>query len=513
MTRLLISIFILCSAAINAQNLQYLQIPAENYLIEQMGYPSNIIPLSMGQFGYVEYCVADKLTRIELQKGVSEGQYKMFDGLYFQAVDARNFNMPWFRPVTPDPKKPFELLEVKSMRNVAVILGKQADNSNKTQIIARFLSVNTGQENAKTQLSNFDTKIKDAVDVFEVSPDRNRLLWLNYKPDDKLRKRELRMGVWGADGKKIWSKNLNLPENTAEGSYEIVKQTVDAAANVYLLIESNKKEEPPKIIVCNATNTNAYPLSYQSGRAVKSIIAINHNKELLVFSILTDREGKPGFENGAKTGKESIKWNGLALKKFNLEPAFSEAGEIIIDLPNNWVAAAQAGGGANYTRMEILTEKIPDKTHEAYLLLEEAFTATSEDTGQDQWRHENVAVAAFDTKNNTLRWAGLLAKKQRDELTERNQEPINWITSYFPLLTGKELSLIYIDVKGAKGNLKAAHFDKNTGTLTEKVLRPNSNGEYYFFPQRSTMLGEGAAVLLGLGDRKQNEYRLIRITY
>ncbi len=466
----------------------------EGYLLEKIGYPSKMVSDGKGNLYFVEYWIQGKGGR-------------RVTGKYLQCLNSK-MEETWFKPTFAENQQAsYEFMDLFMLNKTLAVIGNIPIDKKEKKTIVQFFSLTGKDLTPQLSMSNFEVfgaKYNDYEQTIIPSSDSMNILWLGYNPTASANKRRVFASVFGTDGKKLWSNELNLPYTDKK---YIIKQTlVDKKGNPYFLmvfekylniLEEDKKNLP--VVVKYDYKQKKYfefPITFENAAVPEINMFINSENNLLLVGAIAD--GNTGIQNGDKIYEKPLSWSKFFYKRLNVWEGMKADQENFVDIPEN-MKKKYASTPANFKESLLI-----EKNHKLLWLIEEAFQQNKE--GGKLFYRNDVAVLCVDMKEGKIQWSSIVEKKQRDFNNDH-------LFSYVWLFSGNRLHLFYMSEKGAAGKALNTGIDLENGEiLTQEVIK-NESSNYYFFPARSTPVDEKTLILLGVGKINANQYMLLRIAY
>ena len=462
-------------------------VPVRGYDVYEVGYPFGVINVGNGRFAYVQYWQKSKMHPA--------------DNYYLQCLSYSNFEGVWYQPVMEFGRDRFQMEGVHRLGKSLVISGKLFLPATKTyQTVFRYFDTEGKPvHNGAIQVSNWEVKNKVITDeMYRFSPNNKRVLWL-AKNNGKIH-----CSALDENGKKLWEQALNLPHVDKKYAFK------DAAINnegypIFLLEQAKphlslKDTTYPPLVVRYHPKREKYhtdTLWLDSAFSYQTEFKLLNNQELIVAGIY-GRYEEAGLFNGAKFKKNADDWDGFFCKKLtliNTDSTIIEA-DSLSPMPESWLN--QYGEeGCNFSdfKIEVIESK---KGKHAVWVMEEAWTDKKRVFFYD------IGCVAFDLESGKVKWAKRLPKRQRGQGGAS-------LLSYYSEITSNHIHFVYLSERGARGKLMATSFELSNGTKRDFKLASNEAATYLFFPQNSGKVANGTAVLIGMGNPGQNDYKLMTI--
>lgn len=480
-----------------AQSLFAQRITAEksfkvNYPINQVGYPSQIVPNKDNNFTYVEYWV--------------NGEEHRYTNYYVQTYNPK-FEEVWFRPVTKDNDPQLaNITDVVRLNDGVAVIGQQYSAGIKRMATKMQLFELNGREKGSLQMiSTFTKKAKKGyLESISVSPDQKSLFWMGHNPGASAKKRDVYCSVSAENGTKLWGKRLVL--EPFANKYKIKQATVDNRGNAYfyMVYESatNTLKDTvnlPKIVRYDfkANTFSTYAFDFKGYSVPEGMIKITDKGDLAFVGILSDAS-ENGFLNGVNYFSTPLKWNKIAYLQFNVQRELEKKQEAVMDVPEAWIAAYKEKG-ADFSKMELL------ETEDKLFWVMEEFYVTDHN-GRPQHRYYDVAVVGIDIKTAGILWATSFDKQQRDYIRGE-------MLSYVAGFANGQLHFVYLNERGAQGKIICSSIDLKSGAVTNTDLVRNEREDFLFFPRRSAMISKNKMMLMGVGSTERNDYKLIEVSF
>lgn len=464
-----------------------------NYPISSIGYPSKVVPNANGGFAYIEYW--------------TPGEGRKFAGKYIQSYN-KAFEEEWFRPVTGQEVAPLkEITDLVRFENAFGVIGYQYSPAVKRdQVKMQLFSLDGQPVGGLNVVSTYSKKDKDDfVDVFSMSGDRSKLLWLGHNPSASAGKRAFMANVWTEQGQKLWSKSLYMP-HVAEEKYLVTQAEVDKRGNAYFLLEYEEKTNGPKdtlhrpYIVRYDHKENKYTdhqLHFPNASIPAGRIHLTERGELAFVGILSDGSGG-GFLNGSKRYETALSWDNLVFQLFDIERELLLKNEYKMAFPEAMLQRYKERG-ADFAESRVL-----ERNGKLYWLMEEQYV--KEQGGEALYFYYDVATIAIDRESGEIMWANSFEKKQRDYKSGN-------VLSYCVGISRGALRFVYLNERGAQGKILCTSLDLRDGSSAVKTLALNEKANYLFFPGRSAMVDEDRMVLMGIGNPVGNDYKLMEVSF
>lgn len=466
----------------------------EGYALEKIGYPSKIVSDGKGNMFFVEYWVQGKGGRRQT-------------GRYLQCINPKMEEV-WFKPVfAENQQETYQFMDLFMLNKTIAVIGNVPIDKKERKTVIQFFSLNGKDLTPQLTMSNFEVfgaKYHDYEQTIVPSSDSMNILWLGYNPTAAVNKRRVFISVFGTDGKKLWSNELNLP--FTDKKYVIKQTLLDKKGNPYFLMVYEKymnlleedKKNLPVVIKYDYKQKKffEFPITFENAAVPEIHMFINSENNLLLVGALTD--GNPGILNGDKIYEKPLSWSKFFYKRLNVWEGMVVDQENFVDIPEN-MKKKYASTPANFRESLLL-----EKNQKLLWLIEEAYQQNKD--GGRLFHRNDVAVLCVDMKEGKIQWATIVEKKQRDFNNDH-------LFSYVWLFSGNRLHLFYLSEKGAGGKAMNTGIDLDNGEFITQEVYKNESSNYYFFPARSTPVDEKTLILLGVGKINANHYTLIRITY
>jgi hypothetical protein len=466
----------------------------EGYSLEKIGYPSKLVSDGKGNLYFVEYWVQGKGGR-------------RVTGRYLQCLNSKMEEV-WFKPIfAENQNESYEFIDLFMLNKTLAVIGSIPLNKKERKTVVQFFSLNGKDLTPQLSLSNFEVfgvKYNDFEQFIVPSADSMSILWLGYNPQTSANKRRVFVSVFGNDGKKLWSNELNLPYTDKK---YIIKQTlVDKKGNPYFLMVYEKylniieedKKNLPVIIKYDYKQKKFYefPITFENAAVPEINMFINSENNLLLVGAIAD--GNTGIQNGDKIYEKPLNWSKFFYKRINVWEGMKVDQENFVDIPEN-MKKKYAQNPSNFKESLLL-----EKNGKLLWLIEEAYQQ-NKDGGKLFYRYD-VAVLCVDMKEGKILWSSIIEKKQRDFNNDH-------LFSYIWHFSGNRLHIFYMSEKGAGGKAINSGIDLDTGEVLSQEVIKNESSNYYFFPARSTSVDEKTLILLGVGKINANQYMLLRVIY
>lgn len=485
----------ICSTAglLSAQKIVAEKAFGVNYPISSIGYPSKIVPNANGSFAYIEYW--------------TPGQGRKFAGKYVQSYD-KKYEEEWFRPLTKQGMAPLkEVIDLVRFESSIGVIGYQFSPAVKRdQVKMQLFSLDGQPVGGMNVVSTYTKKEKNGFeDVFTMSNDRSKLLWLGHNPGAGASKRAFLANVWSGQGQKLWSKKLFMP-HVADEKYLVTQAEVDKRGNAYFLLEYETKTNGPKdtlhrpYIVRYDHRENKYTdhqLDFPNGSIPAGRIHVTERGELAFVGILSDGSGS-GFQNGGKRYETALSWDRIVFQLFDIERELRLKHAYTMDFPESMLKRYKERG-ANFAE-----NKIIERDGKLFWMMEEQYVG--EKGGQPLFYFYDVATIAIDRESGKILWADSFEKKQRDFKSGR-------LLSYSVGISGGKLRFVYLNERGAQGKIVCTSVSLEDGSSELKTLARNERADYLFFPRRSAMVDEDRMILMGVGNPVGNDYKLMEVRF
>lgn len=489
------------SSVVTAQELTTVAFRVGGYNINEVGYPTRIVPGPDNKMYYTEWWV--------------QGSGRRYTNRYLQALKpvmkdrGEIYDEMWARPLTEPNEQKMDYLETFSMEGAVAVVGNQPNPNDKKGLltVVRFFDHDGRPMGPLQTMTPFRTKTRDYEDFFTVGPNKQHLLWLGYPAGEKPKKAVYFCAVWRDNGRKLWREKLRIPPNIHKDEYVITQGMLDKRGNAFFLMlpqdgYTGTPEDsllPPKIVRYDYRegNFDSYTLDFPGYSAPLMKIQVTADDMLNVFAIISRQEGE-SFTNGGKTDKGERKWSGLALKRYSLMQNMALKVDTLYDFDADFLKKYKdAERQPNFRDAKVIYEN-----NSLYLLLEEAYNQLK--PRGTQYLRYDVATFAFNTDKNEHLWTTVVEKRQRDYAAPT-------LIGYTTGVTDMFLHLVYLTERGARGKVVLRSINRETGGVVEKELISNERGEFLFFPERSAQLQDGRMVLMGIGNPNKNDYFLLQI--
>jgi len=489
-------LFTLLVAAVTflpAQRISYQDVFAVNYSINGVGYPSKIIPNLEGGFAYMEFW--------------PRGNGRKFPNHYLQSY-SQKWEEQWFQPVTKEGAaklgKMIDLIRFEG--SIGILANQFSPSIKRDQVKMQFYGLDGQPQGGLQVVSSYTKKDKkDFEDVFDQSPDGNKLLWVGHNPSASASKRTVLASVWDGSGKKTWGKRLMIP-HLADDKYQVKQATVDNRGHAYFLLtyeeitNTDKDTLHQPIVIRYDHRENKFTeqkLHFANSSLPESRIYITEAGELAFLGILSDST-KSGFLNGGKRYETALSWDKIVYQLYDIQRELLIRDDYAMPFPENWVQR-YGERQANFSKSEIVEHK-----GKLYWVMEEFYNQIH--NGQPQFLFKDVATVAIDKASGQIDWVNFFEKNQRDYNSGR-------LLSYSQGISNGKLNFVYLNERGAQGKIVCSSFDLKDGTATHKPLALNDKATNLFFPARSAMVSENKMILMGVGNPVDNDYKLIEVTF
>ncbi len=463
-----------------------------NYPVGTVGYPAGIVGNKDDRFTVIEFW--------------NSNEERKYTNHYLETYSDK-FEEIWFRPVTKDNDPKFATItEMIRLDGAVGVVGTQYSPAIKRAATKLQLWDLDGREKGTLQtISNFTKKAKKGYEeALSNSPDNKSLFWMGHNPSASYKKRDFYCSVTDDAGTKIWSKRLLL-EPTLQ-KYKVKQSTIDNRGNAYFYMvyeaATNTIKDTvnlPKIVryVHKENKFYTYAMDFDGMSVPEGMIKVTEAGDLVFVGVLSDGSEK-GFLNGANRYQTPLKWNKLVYINFDIKRELQKAQEFVMDIPDSWVTRYQQRG-ADFSKAELL-----ERNNQLYWVMEEFYVI--EHSGKPQHRYYDVATVAIDMKSGAIKWANWFEKKQRDYYRGE-------LLGYVSAFSEGQLHFVYLNERGAQGKIVCSSFDLKDGTIENKDLARNEREDNLFFPRRSTVMGNGRMMLLGVGNIERNEFKMIEISF
>lgn len=490
LSRLSLTCLLLCMGfyELSAQQIieeQY--IPIKGYDIRDPGYPFGVVPVGSGRFAFVQYWTKSKMHPA--------------DNFYLQCLSSSDFEGIWYQQVIESGRDRFQMGEVHRLGNSLIISGTLYLPSNKTyQTIFRYFDL-AGKplHNGAIQISDWTGKTKAMDDEsFHFSPNNKHILWMGKDGED------LHCSVWDDQGNKVWAQTLNLPSMGKKYAFKDVTITNEGHPIFLLGLErpnySFKDMTYPPLLVRYHPKREKFhtdTLALDSAYAINTHIKLMSNQELIVAGSY-GREDPLGLPNGAKVNKKPTFWSGFFFKKILLvnTDSMRVLADSLSPIPQDWIEHYGAEG-SNYSDFKITVSQRKKGDH-ALLLMEEMYADKKRVFFYD------VGCVSFDLSTGKMKWIKRINKRQRGQGGAS-------LLSYFSDVTTNKIHFVYLSERGARGKLMSTSFALKDGKRRDIKLASNEAATYLFFPKSSGKVANATAVLIGMGNPGQNDYKLMTI--
>lgn len=464
--------------------------------INQIGYPSKIMPGEEGKFVYKEYW--------------NEGQGRRFSNEYVQGYTLDKFNEVWFTPIT-EPRAPrMKVLDMFRLKSKYVLLGQQYGGPKGKDIVvnAKFITLDGRSAGPPVKVSCYDKKAKTGYeDYFAVSRNKTKLLWMGHNPGAAAKSRRYFFTVYGDNGRMDWTQNLKIP-HVEEDKYVVKQAVVDERGNIYMMMMfeelTNKEKDTlnlPIIVRYDADEKKfmEHKLEFPGASVPELKLHINEKGELVVMGVLSGAGAdSTGFMNLTKHEGASLHWDKLIYLKFRIQRELQLDQDFTMDIPEEWTKK-YGERGANFSEFEIL-----EADNQLYWVMEEHYTQIH--NKRLQHLYYDIGVIRMDMEAGQIKWASFFEKKQRDYESGE-------MLSYVPGIVEGNLHFVYLNERGAQGKVVCSSMNLETGEVTDKTLMKNEYARALFFPQRSGMVDENTMMLMGVGHPNEDNYSLIQIEF
>jgi hypothetical protein len=463
-----------------------------NYQVSTVGYPVGIVGNKDDRFSVIEYWTSD--------------EERKFTNHYVETYNDK-FEEVWFRPVTKDNDPRLSAVtQLVRLDGAIGVVGTQYSPAIKRLSTKMQLWDLDGREKGVLQTISCYTKKskKGYEEAMDKSPDNKSLFWMGHNPSASYKKRDFYCSVHDDSGTKIWSKRLLLEPTLKK--YYVKQATIDNRGNAYFYMvyetATNTVKDTvnlPMIVryVHKENKFYTYAMDFPGMSVPEGMIKVTESGDLAFVGILSDGSEK-GFLNGANKYQTALKWNKIVYTYFDIKRDLQKTQEFVMDVPDSWVSRYQTRG-ADFTKSELLEDK-----NQLYWVMEEMYVI--DHNGKPQHRYYDIATVAIDMKSGAIKWANCLEKKQRDYYRGELLGYVNGIAE-------GQLHFVYLSERGAQGNIVCSSFDLKDGTLETKVLAKNEREDNLFFPRRSTIMGNGRMMLLGVGNVERSEFKLIEVSF
>jgi hypothetical protein len=486
---LLLSIFTFSSGSSLLQAQQIVReqiIPIQGYDVRQVGYPHGLVPVGGGKFAYVQFWRKSKMHPA--------------DNYYLQALSSSNFAGEWYHQVVGVGEEPFRLGDLFRLGDRVVVTGQQyRPKSRRYQTVARYFDLK-GKPVTLTpvELSDWERRARpEEKEYVVISPKQEKMLWMGREKD------QFHFSLWDENGRQVWKREKELPEVGKKYELESVELT-DKGFPLFLLRQARPSFSikdtlyPPLLLRYHPFQDTFRldTLALDSAFDLHVKMKLLDSKELVVTGICSQGEGI-GLKNGERALGSARYWSGIFLKRLKLG---GEEVEVLADsvspVPEE-LREFYGEEGSDFTNFELLLQP-QEKSPTVVLLFEEAY----ED--KNKFFFYDVGCFALSSATGELLWSRRVPKKQRSVGGKR-------LLSYFPLITSRRLHLVYLSERGARGKLACSSLDLQSGNRREVFLASNEDATYLFFPKSSGQIAPGLAVLMGVGNPNQSDYKLITV--
>jgi hypothetical protein len=463
------------------------------YPLEQIGYPSRILPGEDNGFTYLEYWL--------------DGDGRKFPNHYLQSYN-KKYEELWFYPVTAQQApKMTDFIDIYRLSDSYAIVGHQYSPAAKRMATKMQMFGLDGRERGTLNTISLLTKKEksDYTDVLAQSPDKSKLLWLGHNPSASAKKRGFFCTVHDSKGAKVWGKKLLLPPS--EQKYFVKQALVDNRGNAFFLmvfetVTNTTKDTLFRPVVARYDHregkVSMHNLSFPKSSVPQGMLHITQKGDLAFLGVLADGSAS-GFSNGAKVfNGVGMKWNKLVFKLFDIERELNPTQEYVMDFPKTWLDR-YAQRGADFSEAEII-----ESGGDLYWIMEEHYTQMHQNMFQQLYY--DVGVIGISTATGQIKWANTFEKKQRDH-------KFGHLLSYTAGVANGKLNFVYMNEKGAQGKIVCTSLNLQDGNAETIAMASNQNSDMMFFPKRSTMIAPNKMLLMGVGNPQGGEYQLIEVTF
>lgn len=462
-------------------------IPVRGYDVREVGYPFGVIPVGGGRFAFVQYWTKSKMHPA--------------DNFYLQCLSSSDLSGLWYKQVIESGRDRFQMGNVYRLGSSIVISGRLYLPSNKTyQTIFRYFDLEGKPlHNGAIQISDWEGKGKEMEDEsFHFSPNNEHVLWMGRDDD------ELHCSVWDEQGKKLWAETLNL--SYIGKKYELKDVTITNEGHPIFLMGMEKPdfdfkdmEYPPLLVRYHPKREKFHTdtLALDSAYAIHTEMKLMNNQELVVAGAY-GQEAEEGLPNGGEINKRPTIWSGFFFKKILLvnTDSLRVIADSLTPIPQDWIEHYGVEG-SNYSDFKITVNQSKKGDH-ALLLMEEVYADKKRVFFYD------VGCISFDLATGEVKWVKRINKRQRG-LGGAS------LLSYYSDITTNKIHFVYLSERGARGKLMISSFALEDGKRRDITLASNEAATYLFFPRSSGKVANAMAVLIGMGNPGQNDYKLMTI--
>ncbi len=462
-------------------------IPVSGYDVYDEGYPFGVVSVGSGRFAYVQYHTKSSMYPA--------------DNFYLQCLNYNDFGGIWYKEVIEYGRERFRMGKVHRVGNSIVISGTLFLAQEKTyQTVFRYFDTDGEPlHNGAVQISHWEQKHKiNENELFRNSPNNKKIFWMGREEN------KFHCSVWDDQGNKQWEQIIKLPHLGKKYGFKDVLITNEG--NPIFLLEQAKPHYslkdttyPPLIVRYHPKREKFHTdsLWLDSAFSYQTNMQLLNNQELIVAGVY-GREDPHGLLNGAKTERKEQLWNGFFFKRLLL--VNTDSMRIMADsltaIPEDWIS--QYGEeGSNFYNFKLQVQE-DRKGNQAILTMEEVYSDKKRIFFYD------VGCVAFNPDNAHMKWANRISKRQRGEGGAS-------LLSYYSDLTSNNVHFVYLSERGARGKLMITSFELETGKRRDFNLASNEAATYLFFPKNSGKVANGTAVLIGMGNPGQNDYKLMTI--
>lgn len=470
-----------CASAQGIYN--YADFDAYNYQLSQVGYPSKIIPLYEHQFAYVEWW--------------EKGMGRPFPGYYLTAMD-RNYEEKWFKPIADLKEANPRYLDLVRLQNSFAVIMDYPRDKTKPGLYLSFFKLN-GDLLGESLIFSFPSK-KKLTSQWRTDEEQNHLYWWGYTKEGK--KLRLFATVYNEHHMK-WQREL--PSFSSDFSYSVPDANVTPSHDFLCLFlpeysfERNHEDtvfKPILLLYNSKTKETIYDTIFSVPRLLFPRIVVLNPTTALLIGIAENPISNPFIVN-----RNLEKWTGIFYRKYDLSKRLKVIKDTLFSFPA-LIKDSLPKQELWFKEPDWLQDPYHQEDPTLYFTLEEAFQKIKAE-GKVYFRR-NLLLLALNTEQDTLKWANVIRKNQRYLANDH-------LLSFTPAFSSLFFHLIYLTEPGAKGLIKMASINKDTGKYVDKILASNQNSDLYFFPKRSSQITERAVILMGLGEPNKNAYRLIQV--
>lgn len=502
----LLILFSACWCQLAAQSLKnHSDFEVEGYRLDQRGYPGQMIADPTGNLLYTEWWMAGKGGRRHA-------------GYYLQSVDADKYEENWFRPLSKAGEPLFTPMKLIRLAESVAVVGRVPDPATKGEnVVVRFFTFGGPEKGTGYVLQRLAKSPGQFMVHLAADPTGRRLLYYGVDQSLSIRQREHFCAVVTSEGQIQWSRALDL-QMAGIGAknpdkYAVQPPVIDRAGVVSFLtipvVYGTTLDDavmPPRLLRYDPRTKLIGETPVRFGYTFcEAALQQTVNDELLILGIVVDGQSPTSFWNGkwAERGGDGKgkHWGRVGLMRLGTDGKVKS--KKLWPLPDS-IGSAYKSTPVNLNAQRLVyahaTPAAEAGSTDLYWLWEEAYRA---DGGRGAHVRGELAVLAFDTQADSLRWGRRLVKRQRDS---RN----DLLLSVTPGVTGQWLRLVYVTESGGEGRLRASSFNRAGGGLVHKDLIERG-ADYAFFAERSVQLDARRVLLLGAGAYGENYYRLIQV--